>query len=96
MTIDVSIARTKARGVREDKYAPLEFSNGGAAKAGRALFSDKQATLVGDFALKHLPAHERDGFRLAVLGRLTARHGGRRRAKGDDAAALEHGFSLKR
>jgi hypothetical protein len=46
--IDVSIAAAKARGVREDKYAPLEFSNEGPPKnAGKALLSDAQNSFLG-------------------------------------------------
>jgi hypothetical protein len=67
--IDISIVARKAI---PDPYAPLELSNEGPPKlAGTALLSDKQATMLGDFALKYLPAHQRNAFRHAVLGKLS-------------------------
>jgi hypothetical protein len=90
--IDISIVARKAI---PDPYAPLEFGDPGPPRlAGTALLSDSQATFLGDFVLKYLPARQRDDFRLAVLSKLAdGRPGGAAFRRAIALAALDHGFT---
>lgn len=70
--INISIVATKAR-VRPDPWAPLELENTGLVKhAGKALLSDKQNSLLGQFIVTHISPNDHDKFRSAVLSKLAA------------------------
>jgi hypothetical protein len=92
MTVDISITARKGL---HDPWSPLEFPDPGPPRdAGKALLSDQQATMLGDFVLKYLPAHQRDDFRLAVLSKLAdGRPGGAAFRRAIALAALEYKFT---
>jgi hypothetical protein len=94
--LDISVTAYKAKA--RDLYAPLELSNEGPPRdAGKALLSDHQATFLGDFVLKYLPARQRDDFRQTVLSKLAdGRPGGAAFRRAIALAALDHGFTREK
>jgi hypothetical protein len=92
--IDVSIVARKSKIDPYSPEVPFQGPEQPVRGAGKASLTDRQASILGDFIVKHLPRRQHESFRLAVLSRLTAGMvGGAALRRAMMLAALEHGFS---
>jgi hypothetical protein len=95
--IDISVTATRARGIRDNPGAPLDFPDPGPPRlAGTAMLSDRQNTILGEFTMKHFAADQRDPFRQSVLSRLSyGKPGDGAVQQAIALAAADFGFSHK-
>jgi hypothetical protein len=99
MAFDISIVTRKAHAARFAASFEQLAGNAGTAKTRKepARLSDRQADSLKGFALKYLPAEQRDQFRHSVLNRLSGSIGDAALRAALIAAAIEvAGFTYER